>query len=41
MNSFCNTVFATVMQIKLLIVVVDIDSIVADPTFYDIEICEM
>ena len=33
MNSFCNTVFAIVMQIKLLMVVVDIDSIVTDPTF--------
>lgn len=33
MNSFYNTVVAIVMQIKLVIVVVDIDSIVTDPTF--------
>ena len=33
MNSFCNTVVAIVMQIKLVIVVVDIDYIVTDPTF--------
>ena len=33
MNSFCNTVVAIVMQIKLVTVVVDIDSIVTDPTF--------
>ena len=33
MNSFCNNVFAIVMQIILVIVVVDIDSIVTDPTF--------
>ena len=33
MNSFCNTVVAIVMQTKLVIVVVDIDSIVTDPTF--------
>ena len=33
MNSFCNTVFVIVMQIKLVIVVVDIDSIVTDTTF--------
>ena len=34
MNSFRNTVFAIVMQIELnVIVVVDIDSIVTDPTF--------
>ena len=33
MNSFCNTVVAIVMQIKLVIVVVDIDSIVTDTTF--------
>ena len=33
MNSFCNTVVAIVMQIKLVIVVFDIDSIVTDTTF--------
>ena len=33
MNSFCNIVVAIVMQIKLVIVVVDIDSIVTDTTF--------